>query len=171
MICPTCGHLNLPGADWCEWCQFALMAVDKPAPQDRVDRSLMADPVSVLNPSQPICFPTDAKLGLAVEAMIERHFGAVLVTKLDGKILGILTERDFLTKVAGQANSDLYAVGEFMTRQPETVKPSDTLAFALGKMASGGYRHLPVVEDDIPVGLISVHDILNHVVSLCEEMK
>jgi CBS domain-containing protein len=50
-----------------------------------------------------------------------------------------------------------------MTRDPETVTPADTLAFALGKMDAGGYRHLPVVAGGRPVGVVSVRDVLRHV--------
>ncbi|MGL6096806.1 MAG: CBS domain-containing protein [Fimbriiglobus sp.] len=169
MICPTCGHRNLPGADWCEWCQFALMAVDRPAPLDRVDRSLMTDPVTVLEPRPAILLPADAGLGLAVDAMMARGIGAVFVTDPAGRIVGILTERDFLTKIVGEPGYESLPIGQFMTRHPETVKPNDTLAFALGKMAGGGYRHLPVVVDGVPVGMVSVRDVLRHVVKLCSD--
>jgi len=57
-----------------------------------------------------------------------------------------------------------------MTPHPETVGPADPLAFALGKMAGGGYRHLPVVKDGQPVGVISVRDILRHIVWLCRDV-
>ena len=169
MICPACGQLNLPGADWCNWCQFALMALDRPTPQDRVDRSLMTDPVSALKLWPPVTVPLDADLGRAVGEMIGRRIGAVLVTDPAGKLAGILTERDFLTKVAGEPGYAGLPVVDFMTRTPETVGPKDTLAFALGKMAGGGYRHLPVVTDGTPVGTVSVRDILRHIVGLCAD--
>src|SRR5690242_6126389 len=100
MICPLCGHRgNLPGADWCAWCQFDLAAVDRPAPSDRVEASLMAEPVAVLGPKPPVTVAADADLGRAVREMIGRKVGAVLVTDPAGCLVGILTERDFLTKV------------------------------------------------------------------------
>lgn len=169
MICPACGHLNLPGADWCAWCQFALMSLDRPAPQDRVDRSLMTDPVTALRLWPPVTLPDTADLGEAVREMIARRIGAVLVTDPAGKLRGILTERDFLTKVAGEPGYAALSVQLFMTPRPETVGPKDTLAFALGKMAGGGYRHLPVVEDGKPLGTVSVKDILRHIVGLCAD--
>jgi CBS domain-containing protein len=170
MICPACGHLNLPGADWCNWCQFALMVLDRPVPQDRVERSLMADPVTVLGLHPPTTLTDDADLGSAVAEMIDGHLGAVLVIDATGKLVGILTERDFLTKVAGQPGYAKLPVCQFMTRHPETVSPKDTLAFALGKMAGGNYRHLPVVEGGKPIGTVSVKDILRHVVGLCADV-
>jgi CBS domain-containing protein len=53
-----------------------------------------------------------------------------------------------------------------MTASPETVSPNDLLAVALGKMDSGGYRHLPVVAEGRPVGVISVRDVLRHLTAL-----
>ncbi len=56
-----------------------------------------------------------------------------------------------------------------MTPNPETVAPADVLAFALGKMDAGGYRHLPVVDAGRPVGVISVRDILRHLTAVCPD--
>jgi CBS domain-containing protein len=170
MICPLCGHKgNLPGADWCEKCQFDLSAVDRPTAADRVEQSLMTEPVAVLGPRDPVTIPTDATLGHAVRQMIARQVGALLVTDADGRLVGILTERDFLTKVAGSPGFAEHRVDDFMTRDPETLSPADPLAFALGKMAGGGYRHLPVVDGDRPIGVISVRDLLRHILGLCQD--
>jgi CBS domain-containing protein len=56
-----------------------------------------------------------------------------------------------------------------MTRNPETVEPNDTLAVALHKMDVGGYRHLPIVEGERPVGIISVRDVSRHITRLCKD--
>ena len=168
MYCPACGYQkNLPGADECAHCKLPLTRADEPALHDRVERSLMTDPVSVLNPASPVTVPTDAELGQAIRLMTERNVGAMLVTDTAGKLAGILTERDFLMKVAGRPGFIALAVRDFMTANPETVAPTDTLAFAIGKMDAGGYRHLPVVDGAVPVGVISVRDILRHVTQLC----
>ncbi|HJZ54863.1 MAG TPA: CBS domain-containing protein [Gemmataceae bacterium] len=169
MYCPTCGHLNLPGADACEECGLPLANLDMPAPHDRVERSLMTESVAVLGPREPVTVGVGEDLGRAVRQMIERKVGAVLVTDAAGGLVGILTERDFLTKVAGQPGFEALPVRQFMTPRPETVAPTDTLAFALSKMDAGGYRHLPVVEGGRPVGVISVRDVLRHVTDLCRD--
>jgi CBS domain-containing protein len=101
--------------------------------------------------------------------MIERKVGAVLVTNEAGELVGILTERDFLTKVAGKAGYESLPVRQYMTSAPETVSSSDLLAVALAKMDAGGYRHLPVVEAGKPVGVISVRDILRHLTAFCPD--
>ncbi len=170
MICPLCGHKgNLPGADRCAWCQFDLAAVDVPAPFDRVEHSLMTEPVSALGPRVPVTVGAGASLDQAVRRMIAEQVGAVLVTDPAGRLVGILTERDFLTKVAGTTGFGPQPVAGFMTRDPETVTPDDPLSLALGKMAGGGYRHLPVVAGGKPVGVISVRDVLRHIVHLCRD--
>lgn len=170
MRCPSCGHQNLPGADLCVRCETSLTPLDLPAPFDKIEGSLMSDPVSVLGPKTPVTVPSDAALADAVGRMIDRGVGAVLVTGADGKLVGILTERDFLTKVAGQPGFPTRRVAEFMTPDPETVRPTDPLAFALFKMDSGSYRHLPVVDTDgLAVGVVSVRDVLRHVTRLCKD--
>jgi CBS domain-containing protein len=87
-----------------------------------------------------------------------------------GKLLGIFSERDLLTKIAGQHEpfSDL-PLSQFMTPDPETVRATDTLAFALHKMDSGGYRHIPVVTGEQVTGIISVRDMLRHITRLCKD--
>ena len=101
--------------------------------------------------------------------MIAAEVGAVLVVDAAGLLVGILTERDFLTKVAGQPGFEALPVSRFMTPDPETVAPTDVLAYALGKMDAGGYRHLPVVSAGKPVGVISVRDILRHLTAVCPD--
>ena len=169
MRCPVCDHLNAPGADECGKCQTPLAGLDAPVPQGPVETSLLNDPVSILEPRPPVTVSVDATLGTAIAQMIDLRVGAVLITRADGVLEGILTERDFLTKVAGVSGYEHLTVVEFMTPNPETVTPSDLLAIALGKMDVGGYRHLPVVEGGRPVGVISVRDVLRHLTALCPD--
>lgn len=169
MICPSCEHDNLPGVDECVNCRQDLTQLDRPVPQDRVELSLMEDAVSVLNPRPPVTIALDATIGAALDVLLRHDIGALLVVDAGGKLVGIFSERDLLMKVTGQV--DDYrprGVAEFMTRDPVTVRGTDTLAFALHKMAVGGYRHLPVVQDDVLVGMVSVRDLLGHVTSLCD---
>ena len=93
---------------------------------------------------------------------------ALLVVDAAGQLCGIFSERDLLTRVAGIHSCwENVPVSEVMTRIPETVSPTDSLALALQKMDVGGYRHLPVVEDGKPVGVISVRDMMRHLTKLC----
>jgi CBS domain-containing protein len=101
---------------------------------------------------------TDATLGEAARAMDERGVGAVVV--LDGNaIAAILTERDVLRAVAaGQDGST--PVAEWMTRDPDTIEPTETTDHAASLMIHGGFRHLPVVEDGAVVGILSIRDLM-----------
>jgi CBS domain-containing protein len=169
MICPHCGHDNLPGSEECSSCLMDLTQLDRPVAHTHVERSLMEDPVSLLNPKKPITVRPTATVSEAIELMLDRDIGALLVTEDGGKLLGIFSERDLLTKVAGlhEPFADL-SIEQFMTPKPESVAPTDTLAFALHKMDVGGYRHLPVLKNGLPVGVISVRDLLRHITRLCK---
>ena len=170
MYCPACGHdKNPPGADACANCGLPLAHLDAPAPQGPVEASLTTEPVSVLDPRPPITVSADATIGDAMREMVTWRTGAVLVTGAAGELVGILTERDFLTKVAGELGFAALPVSRFMTPNPEIVAPTDVLAYALGKMDAGGYRHLPVVVAGKPVGVISVRDVLRHLTAVCPD--
>jgi CBS domain-containing protein len=170
MICPHCGHDNLPGSEECGHCHMDLTQLDQPMASDRVERRLVEDSVSLLQPKKPITLRPTVTVREAIKTMLDRDVGALLVVDDGGKLLGIFSERDLLTRVAGLTPS--YAelpVGQFMTPNPETAAPSDTVAFALHKMDVGGYRHLPIVENGVPVGVISVRDMLRFITRLCKE--
>lgn len=168
MRCPACHTPNTPGADACRACELPLTHLDEPAPHDRIERGLMTDPVTALGVRAAVVVPADAVLADAVRAMIGGNTGAVLVTGPGGELVGVLTERDILTKAAGRPDFDALPVRDLMTRDPETVGPADTVAFALGMMDAGGYRHLPVVDGGRPVGVVSVRDVLRYVTRLSQ---
>jgi CBS domain-containing protein len=169
MICPTCMHDNLPGAEECSQCQQDLTQLDQPIACNRVERSLMEDPVSLLQPRAPVTVRAETSVREAIQIMLARDVGAVIVVDDAGKIVGIFSERDLLTKVAGiQQEYPQMPVRQFMTPKPETVSPTDPLAFALHKMDVGGYRHMPVVQEGVPVGMLSVRDMLRHITRLCK---
>lgn len=169
MICPTCSYDNLPGSELCYNCLHDLTQLDRPTAQDRVERSLMDDPVRVLALRPPVALAPEATVGEAIATMLECNIGAVPVVDRDGRLLGIFSERDLLTRVAGTCPD--YAdrpVRQFMTPNPETVREDDTLAFVLHQMDVGGYRHLPVLRDGRLLGVISVRDMLRHITRLCK---
>lgn len=170
MRCPVCETVNPPGADACAKCQTSLTALDAPAAQGPLETNLLTNPVSVLEPRPPVTVSVSSNLGDAIKQMIDLRVGAVLVTGPEGELVGILTERNFLTKVAGVAGSEQLPVTQFMTRSPETVKPTDVLAAALSKMDAGGYRHLPVVDAGKPVGVVSVRDVLRYLTAFAPDV-
>jgi CBS domain-containing protein len=102
----------------------------------------------------------DSSLSLAEVAtrMVERSVGAVLV--LDGeRLAGILTERDVLRAVARGIRDDAI-VRDWMTTEPDTIEPDESTEHAATLMMHGGYRHIPVVEGDAVVGILSIRDLM-----------
>jgi CBS domain-containing protein len=99
-----------------------------------------------------------ATLTEAAALMDERRVGAALV--MNGVHLsGILTERDILHAVAtGEVEGT--KVGAWMTHDPETVAPNDRPGQAAAVMLHGGFRHLPVVDGDVPIGIVSIRDLM-----------
>lgn len=92
------------------------------------------------------------------QRMAERNVGAVLVMK-DRRLAGIMTERDLMRAVARGLRDDA-VVGECMTAAPDTIAPDDTIEHAALLMIHGGYRHLPVVDGDTVVGILSIRDLV-----------
>ncbi len=97
-------------------------------------------------------------LGEAAKRMVARGVGAVLVMEGE-KLEGILTERDLMRAVAG-GYSEEARVSDWMTRHPETVDADDATGHAASLMIHGGFRHLPVVQGDRVVGIISIRDLM-----------
>jgi CBS domain-containing protein len=170
MICPSCGHDNVPGNDACGHCQQSLTPLDRPIATDRVERSLVEDRVAVLPPKPVITLTAMTPIRDAIRHMLENDVGAVLVVDDQGKLQGIFSERDLLKRLAG-VEKDYMAlpIGRFMTPRPVTVGAGDTLNFVLHKMDGGGYRHVPVVDGGKPVSVISVRDMLRHMMKLCKD--
>ena len=99
-----------------------------------------------------------ASLAEAARRMASRGVGAVVVLE-GGRLAGILTERDVLKAVAEGFREDA-SVADRMTRHPETVESGDATDHAAALMIHGGFRHLPVVDGDEIVGILSIRDLM-----------
>ena len=102
----------------------------------------------------------DAKLSAAVKILSDRRIGAVLVMS-GGRIEGILSERD-IVRVLGERGAAVLEepVSAVMTRKVVSCREKDTVSSLMERMTTGKFRHLPVVEDDKVVGLISIGDVV-----------
>lgn len=95
----------------------------------------------------------------AARNMATRHIGAVLIGS-GGRLEGIFTERDLLIRVVARGlDPDGTPLSAVMTADPDTVGPDDLASLALERMRTSGYRHVPVVEDDKVVGIVSLRDL------------
>ena len=161
--CPYCGFENIEGADSCEECEQSLSDMHLSVPATHVERSLLRDRVGVLNPKEPRVVPTDTTVGEVIRLMAEEGIGCVLIVEHQ-KLVGVFSERDALIKLnVDAAQLSDRPVAEFMTAEPETLQSSAKIAFACQRMSLGGYRHVPIVDDqNIPIGIISVRDIFRY---------
>jgi CBS domain-containing protein len=115
----------------------------------------------------PVRVAPSVSIRRAVELMNERGVGCVLAVE-HGRLVGIFTERDVLTKVitAGR-DIDLTPVGEVMTRDPECLTLDDGIAYALNLMSDGGFRHIPLVDaDGRPTGVVAMRNVVEYIVDL-----
>jgi CBS domain-containing protein len=126
-------------------------------------RNLRDETVSRLIPSPPWLVQATQPVADAVKLMREKKVGCVLVCE-QKRIVGIFTERDLLRRVLSQGKSLDTPMQECMTADPVTVHPKDSISCAIKQMQKGGYRHLPVVVDDRPVGILSVKRIVHYLV-------
>jgi CBS domain-containing protein len=122
--------------------------------------------LSELKPKTPLCVSESSTLAEVISLLQKYSVGSVLILNSESKVSGIFTERDCLLKVIGKIKDlSTTSIGEVMTRNPETQKLDGTIAYALNLMSLGGFRHIPIVDDDgMPVGIISVKQVVDHLV-------
>ncbi len=102
----------------------------------------------------------------ALTVMSEKNIGAVLI--IDGTILkGVLSERDYARKIVLKAKSSKNAfVYEIMETEVVTVCPTDNLDYCLELMNKNRVRHLPVIENDIVTGIVSIGDLVKAIIEM-----
>ena len=160
--CPYCGAEIIEGADVCDECQCSLTDLSLPRPNTEVEYALVKDRIRELEPKQPFAVPPETPIGEVLNSMVAEGIGCVMI--LDGaELCGIFSEYDALMRVnTNLAQLSDQPIRSVMTADPVTLDIKDKIAFALHKMHVGGYRHLPILEDEQLVGVISIRDILNY---------
>jgi CBS domain-containing protein len=106
----------------------------------------------------------------AIELMCEKNIGGLLIVE-KGKLAGIFTERDYARKLIlkGKSSKDT-PIGELMTPNPFTVTPDSSIDDCMQMMTHKHIRHLPVMEADQLVGMISIGDVVRHVINEQKEI-
>ncbi len=124
---------------------------------------LAATPMSKVMHADPALVPPTMPVGDVILEMKDRH-GAVLVVE-GHKPVGIFTERDLMKRL--DHSSDAWRripVGDVMTRSMRTLAPTDTISRAVELMSQGVFRHVPIIDGEIAVGMVSIRDILRYAV-------
>ncbi len=104
-----------------------------------------------------------ATLHEAVELLREKRIGALLVLNAQGHLLGILSERDIVRKLAEAPGETLAKqVQDAMTPKVETCTTEEPLVSALQRMTDGRFRHMPVVDNERVIGMVTVGDAVNY---------
>lgn len=161
--CPSCGTENIPGEDECSQCGQPLSDLYLQTPESELERNLLTDRVSVLEPKEPLTIEAGMRVRDVLRMMVDKKIGCLIVVE-DGKPIGIFSERDALMKLnVDVSESGDRPVRDFMTPAPQTLEANAKLVFALQRMDVGGYRHLPIVDDHGELtGIVSVRDILQY---------
>lgn len=102
-------------------------------------------------------------IGHAVEVLRDKRIGAVVVTDANGALVGILSERDIVRKLADTPGRTLpQNVEDVMTKEVQTISPDETLVSALKTMTNGRFRHMPVTDSTGLIGMITIGDAVNY---------
>jgi CBS domain-containing protein len=106
----------------------------------------------------------------ALGVMSEKNIGAILIIE-NAVLMGILSERDYARKIALKAKSSKKTlVNEIMVKEVVTVKPSDSLDYCMELMNTKRVRHLPVSENGIIIGIISISDVVKAIIEVQKEI-
>jgi len=105
----------------------------------------------------------NATLEAAIALLAERRIGAIVVLGPDRRVIGILSERDIVRSLAEQGAGVLKApLSQVMTRKVSTCTEQDTVSEIMEQMTAGKFRHVPVLEQDRLVGIVSIGDVVKY---------
>ena len=163
--CPACGHENIDGADYCEECSADLFDIGLPeSTYQGLGQELINQSIMDLEPELDVTVSPEDTVQEVTRTMSDRSAGAVMVL-FRGELVGIFTERDFLTKIADEYDAlASRPIREFMTPNPEYLQPHHSIAMGLNCMAVKKYRHVPILKEDKSVVCIRVRDVLKFLV-------
>lgn len=105
--------------------------------------------------------PPETSVSKAARLMAKKNVGAVMVVK-NKRLVGIFTERDAVIRVIAKGrDTQTTALADVMTADPQTVSPEESFGHALLMMYENGFRHVPVLEDGMPIGIVSARNALD----------
>lgn len=116
---------------------------------------------SLMERSNLLTAPPETTVSEASRLMARRKVGAVMVTQQE-KLVGIVTERDVVFRVIAQGREAEHTrLSEVMTPSPVTIDPEKSFGLAMVLMQKNGFRHMPVTENGVPVGMVSARNALD----------
>jgi CBS domain-containing protein len=122
---------------------------------------MLALPMSMLSDlmtSDVLTVAPEDTIGEAAQKMVDREVSSAAVSDY-GRLIGILTERDLTRAVAGRTHSSEARVREWMTPDPITLGPAASPKEAAEIMLERGFRHIPVVDGERAIGIVSIRDV------------
>ena len=133
--------------------------------------ALLGDTISTLGPDEPLCVPETTSVREAVARMMAAHRAAVLIVDGDGRLTGIFTERDVLTRVVAPGlDAAPTTLRQVMTRSPEALSTRDRVCYAVNQMRVAGYRTIPLVDAERrPIGIVTVSHVIKWLADLFPE--
>jgi CBS domain-containing protein len=132
-----------------------------------IDSNFLCRSVSIIDPEDPVTINEEESLQTACRLLQKHSIGCILVTDEHDKLIGVFSERDYMSKVFEKIpDIATRTVKEFMTPEPITIQPDTPIAYCLNLMSKGGFRHLPVIDPDgMPISIVSIRDVVNYLVS------
>lgn len=116
---------------------------------------------SVMEKKKLLTAPPETTVSQAAKLMEKSNVGAVMVVE-EERLIGIFTERDAVFRVIAKGrDTQTTKLADVMTSDPQTVDPNKSFGFALLMMHENGFRHVPVIEDGKPIGIVSSRNALD----------
>lgn len=107
----------------------------------------------------------DTHVEEAVDILLEKNIGSLVVVDDDNELAGVITSNDFLNVVSEASFDDDATVSNFMSDEVVTIKPDDSIQTAAARMITNGISHLPVEDNEEVVGMLSTTDVTAYSVS------
>ncbi len=116
---------------------------------------------TVMERTKLLTAPPDTTVSKAAKLMAKKNVGAVMVVENE-RLVGIFTERDAVFRVIAKGrDTQTTVLADVMTSTPQTVDPDKTFGYALLMMHENGFRHVPVIENGKPIGIVSSRNALD----------